>query len=36
MQRDGNVSDTVGGEKRGQELVQDGGEDEDKEKKIVR
>lgn len=36
LQRDGNVSDTVAGEKQEQEVVRDEGEgDEDKEKKIV-
>ncbi|GLD75378.1 endoplasmic reticulum mannosyl-oligosaccharide 1,2-alpha-mannosidase-like protein, partial [Lates japonicus] len=36
LQKDGNVSDTVGGEKQQQEVAQDeGGEDEAKEKKIV-
>lgn len=35
LQKDGNISDTVGGEK--QEVVQDGeGEEEDKEKKMIR
>lgn len=38
LQKEGNVSDVVGGEKQEQEVVQEagGGEDEDKEKKIVR
>ncbi|XP_051267984.1 endoplasmic reticulum mannosyl-oligosaccharide 1,2-alpha-mannosidase isoform X1 [Dicentrarchus labrax] len=36
LQKDGNISDTVGGEKQEQDVVQDGeGEEEDKEKKIV-
>nr|XP_020470805.1 endoplasmic reticulum mannosyl-oligosaccharide 1,2-alpha-mannosidase-like [Monopterus albus]XP_020470806.1 endoplasmic reticulum mannosyl-oligosaccharide 1,2-alpha-mannosidase-like [Monopterus albus]XP_020470807.1 endoplasmic reticulum mannosyl-oligosaccharide 1,2-alpha-mannosidase-like [Monopterus albus] len=36
LQKDGNVSDTVGGEKQEQEVVRDEeGENEDKEKKIV-
>ncbi|KAG7240821.1 hypothetical protein INR49_023395 [Caranx melampygus] len=35
LQKDGNVSDVVGGEKQEKEVVQDKGEDEDKEKKIV-
>ncbi|XP_074473105.1 endoplasmic reticulum mannosyl-oligosaccharide 1,2-alpha-mannosidase [Sebastes fasciatus] len=36
LHRDGNISDTVGGEKPVQEVVPDeGGEEEDKEKKIV-
>ncbi|XP_070845879.1 endoplasmic reticulum mannosyl-oligosaccharide 1,2-alpha-mannosidase [Chaetodon trifascialis] len=36
LQKDGNASDTVGGEKQQQEVVQEGdGEEEDKEKKIV-
>ncbi|KAM9338091.1 endoplasmic reticulum mannosyl-oligosaccharide 1,2-alpha-mannosidase [Symphorus nematophorus] len=36
LQKDGNISDTVGGEKQEQEVDQDGeGEEEDKEKKIV-
>lgn len=37
LQKEGNVSDVVGGEKQEKEVVQDGGgEDEDKDKKIVR
>ncbi|XP_041816193.1 endoplasmic reticulum mannosyl-oligosaccharide 1,2-alpha-mannosidase isoform X1 [Chelmon rostratus] len=36
LQKDGNISDTVGGEKQEQEAIQDGdGEEEDKAKKIV-
>lgn len=36
LQKEGNISDTVGGENH-QEVVQDGeGEEEDKEKKLVR
>ncbi|XP_076614682.1 endoplasmic reticulum mannosyl-oligosaccharide 1,2-alpha-mannosidase [Chaetodon auriga] len=36
LQKDGNVSDTVGGEKQEQEVIQEGdGEEEDKEKNIV-
>uniref|UniRef100_UPI0037E9AB3E endoplasmic reticulum mannosyl-oligosaccharide 1,2-alpha-mannosidase n=1 Tax=Semicossyphus pulcher TaxID=241346 RepID=UPI0037E9AB3E len=35
LQKEGNVSDTVGGEKQEQEIVQDEGEEEGKEKKIV-
>ncbi|KAM6975301.1 endoplasmic reticulum mannosyl-oligosaccharide 1,2-alpha-mannosidase isoform 3-T3 [Tautogolabrus adspersus] len=35
LQKDGNMSDTVGGEKKEQEVVQDEGEEEEKYKKIV-
>ncbi|XP_070706993.1 endoplasmic reticulum mannosyl-oligosaccharide 1,2-alpha-mannosidase [Pempheris klunzingeri] len=35
LQKDGNISDTVGGEKQEQDVVQDEAEEEGKEKKIV-